>query len=335
MCTEIRGTFAEVDVSRGALNAIGAEANLRPTALGPFKGEECDLTERGIVYVVTGEKFSRLVLQSIRYLRKVEPDEHVTIVIDEEQIGFVTAQASDLDVELLPLVDPEYRAIDKAKGLTQVNHAQLIYLDADTVPIRPFASDMYRALEFCEVLGLPGMSLNYEWERTDYSPALSQYNGGVIGLSGEAAKNLPAQWEARYKAQENPYYDQASLRATILREGYRVGALPLEFNFWGQGSVKEPRILHFTGVSRRQRFFRSEKLRSELIETFAQPGLEGLFAGFTPAYSSQETNSREGPGRLSWWLAGAGRLIGSRFYAEGRNLLRALARMTRPRNKAK
>lgn len=284
------------------------------------------MTERGIVYVVTGEKFSRLVLQSIRYLRKVEPDEHVTLIIDQEQVDVVAAEASRLNVQLLPLIDPEYRAIDKAKGLTQVSNSQLIYLDADTVPIRPFAEDMYRALEFCEVLGLPGMSLNYEWERTDYSPALSQYNGGVIGLSGKAAKNLPAQWEARYKAQENPYYDQASLRATILREGYRVGSLPQEFNFRGNGAVKEPRILHFTGASRRQRFFRSEKLRSELIEAFAQPGVNGFFYGFAPAFSAQETNRREGPGSLSWWLAGAGRLIASRFYAVARNVFRVVAK---------
>lgn len=293
------------------------------------------MTERGIVYVVTGEKFSRLVLQSIRYLRKVEPDEHVTLIIDQEQIDVVAAEATELNVQLLPLIDPEYRAIDKAKGLTQVSYSQLIYLDADTVPIRPFAEDMYRALEFCEVLGLPGMSLNYEWERTDYSPALSQYNGGVIGLSGKAAKNLPAQWEARYKAQENPYYDQASLRATILREGYRVGSLPQEFNFRGNGAVKEPRILHFTGASRRQRFFRSEKLRSELIEAFAQPGLQGFFSGFAPAYSPQDTDNREGPGRFGWWLAGAARLVSSRFYATGRNILRALARIIGARKQEK
>lgn len=295
--------------------------------MGPIGVEEVSLEERGIVYVVTGEKFSRLALQSIRYLRRVEPDEHVTLIIDQEQLNAVRPVAGELNIQLTTLKNPEYRAIDKAKGLAQVSHAQLIYLDADTVPIRPFASDMYRALEFCDVLGLPGMSLNYEWERNEYSPALSQYNGGVIGLSGRAAQELPGQWEATYKAQKDPSYDQASLRATILREGYRVGALPQEFNFRGNGSVKEPRILHFTGISRKQRFFRSEKLRSELIESFQEPGFKGFFSGFAPAYSSKETTSREGPGSLTWWLAGASRLIAARLYAAGRKLLRTLAKV--------
>lgn len=282
---------------------------------------------RGIVYVVTGEKFSRLALQSIEHLRSVEPIVSVTVVFEPSQRGVWASEARALDLRLIELTDPEYRAIDKARGLQRVDYSTYVYLDADTVPIRPFADDMFRALDFCEVLALPGMGLNYEWEKKDFSPALSQYNGGVVGLSGRAAKDLPMQWEAAFKAQVEPKYDQASLRATILREGYRVGSLPLEFNFRGDGLVKEPRILHFAGASRRQRFFRLEKLRSALIESFTQPELRGFYYRFSPAYSSQDTYNREGPGRLRWWFAGAAGLLASRLYATSRNLLRALARL--------
>lgn len=40
---------------------------------------------RGIVYVVTGEKFSRLALQSIEHLRSVEPIVSVTVVFEPSQ----------------------------------------------------------------------------------------------------------------------------------------------------------------------------------------------------------------------------------------------------------
>ena len=303
-------------------------------AIGEISCEQGGVvSNRGVVYVVTGEKFSQLALQSLEYLRAVEPTVAVTAVIDPAQIAWWSERAGTLDIHLIELIDPEYRAIDKAKGLQQVRYERFIYLDADTVPIRPFADDMFQALDFCEVLALPGMALNYEWEKKDFSPALSQYNGGVVGLSGRAAANLPTQWEATYKAQENPSYDQASLRATILQEGYRVGSLPQEFNFRGNGSVRDPRILHFTGVSRKQDFYRSEKQRADLIASFSQPSVSGRFAGFAPAYSLRDITRREGPGTLGWWFQGAISLVLSRITSRARSVLRTLAKRKRASSK--
>lgn len=285
------------------------------------------MSDRGIVYVVTGEKFSRLALQSLEYLRAVEPVVTVSVVIESAQKESWDAHAGTLDVGLIELNKPEYRAIDKAKGLQQVDYERFIYLDADTVPIRPFADDMFRALDFCEVLALPGMALNYEWEKTDFSPALSQYNGGVVGFAGRAANDLPVQWEATYKEQDNPSYDQASLRATILREGYRVGSLPPAFNFRGTGSVREPRVLHFTGQTRKQDWYRSEKNRAKRIQYFATPGLSGPFAGFAKAYSIEDLDKKDGPGRYRWWLAGISRLVARRVQKTARSVLVTLRRL--------
>ena len=283
------------------------------------------------MYVVTGEKFARLALESLQYLRLVEPTENVTVVVDTAQSDVWIGQDKRLDLEFIELPAPEYRAIDKAKGLQQVKYERFIYLDADTVPIRPFADDMFRALDFCEVLALPGMALNYEWEKTDFSPALSQYNGGVVGFAGRAAKDLPVQWEATYKEQDNPSYDQASLRATILREGYRVGSLPPAFNFRGTGSVREPRVLHFTGQTRKQDWYRSEKNRAKRIQYLATPGLSGRFAGFAKAYSIEDLDKKDGPGRYSWWLAGISRLVARRVQKTARSVLVALRRVGQSR----
>lgn len=275
---------------------------------------------RGIVYVGTGKKYIDLALQSIRYLREVEPDESVTLVLDDLDYPAAQRAVEDYGIELKALDGPEYSFMDKVRGIRLSPYQRTIFLDCDTIPIRPFADDLVRSLDDVDVVALPGFGLNHSWERESLSPALSQFNTGVIGLRMDRAGQLLDSWESEFRSEADPWHDQPSFRVALYRSGLRWGALPPDFNFMGHGKVKRPRILHFTAWRRKQSFYTSPTERAQLIEYFTQPNAGGIFNHFAEAFGVNNLHSNRGPGRLSWWVSGLVRLSLFRLRRQARQL---------------
>jgi len=259
-----------------------------------------------------------MAVESIGYLRTVEPREPVVLFTDSDQENQLTGPLRELDVQVEILEGAQFSFVDKIDGISRSPFAKTIFLDSDTFPIRPFASDMYRALDFCELLALGGVGLNHAWEETRFSPAISQYNTGVLGLSAHATSAFVPEWGRIYRSEENPKHDQSSFRAAVLESGVRCAPLPPAFNYMGHGSVARARILHFTGARRAQAFYKSPRARERLIHEFATAEAPGFFAHFAPASSAHAVLGRNAGGRLSWWFGG----IGHWFFARLRRLLR-------------
>ncbi len=282
--------------------------------------------DSGIVYVATGQKFVDMALESIRYLREVEPDESVTLITDADQAARLEKEAEGQRFDVLQLPAPQFGFIDKVDGIGLTPYKRTIFLDADTIPIRPFAQDMYRALDFCNLVALGGVGLNHDWESQLFSAALSQYNTGVLGLDSRAIKEFVPEWRETFLAEDDPKHDQSSFRAVVLRSNLRCGPLPPAFNFMGHGSVARPRILHFTGARRSQSFYKSPQARRQLVGEFAANEEPGFFAHFATASSAHAVLSPRGGGRLSWWLRGTLEWFVVRWSRFFRRSIRLLAR---------
>lgn len=287
---------------------------------GKSPSEKQSSESRGIVYVGTGAKYVDLALQSIRYLREVEPDEPVTLVLDDPSYPPARQAVEDFGIQLVALDHPEYSFMDKVRGIRVSPFQRTIFLDCDTIPIRPFADDLIRSLEDVDVVALPGFGLNHSWEKEALSPALSQFNTGVIGLRMDRTEQLLDSWERHYRAEDDPWHDQPSFRVALYQSGLRWGALPPDFNFMGHGKVKRPRILHFTAWRRKQSFYTSPTERAKLIEYFTEPNAGGIFNHFAEAFGVNNLHSNRGPGRLSWWLSGLVKLLVFRMRRQARRL---------------
>jgi hypothetical protein len=285
------------------------------------------LPGNGIIYVATGRKFVDMALESIRYLREVEPSESLTLITDAEHAENLGSESESHRFDVRPLPAPQFSFIDKVDGIGLSPYAKTIFLDSDTIPIRPFAEDMYRALEFCNLLALGGVGLNHDWEAQLFSPALSQYNTGVLGLDRQATKEFVPEWRKSFLAEDNPKHDQSSFRAVVLHSNLRCGPLPPAFNFMGHGSVARPRILHFTGARRSQHFYKSASARRKLVREFASSEEPGFFAHFATASSAHAVLSPRGGGRLSWWVKGTMEWFVVRWRRSLRKLMRAVARV--------
>lgn len=260
---------------------------------------------QGVLYVATGGKYRELLLQSLKHLRRVEPSVSVMVVSDRESIPALEPWSRKFKFSIVQLEDPRFGFVDKINGMALSPFEKTVFLDCDTVPIRRFANDLFVALDQSEIVALPGMSLNHQWEES-YSAAISQFNTGVIAYTRSVLdSSFFANWYANFEGEENPTHDQPSFRATVLDLGIKVAPLAVEYNFMGNGSVFEPRILHFTAWRRIQVFYQSQSRRTNLINRFLQEGYGGFFANFSEADSVNSVRGT-GPGsRIHWWVSGA------------------------------
>lgn len=287
------------------------------------------LKHTGVVVCATGEKYVPLVCQLLNALYEIHPEIATTVWVDEAAADAISEDCPLDGADIRVLNSPEYGFGDKIVAMANTPYEKTIYLDADTVPVRPFVHDLMRILDIAPIAALPNMSFNQEWEAEIASPAFGQFNTGVIVFDKQATTKFFEEWLRCWNEEINRGHDQPSFRAALVRTQTMCAPLANEFNFMGTGSVVEPRILHFTGWRRLQAFYDSPRARKALIDKFRQEGFGGNFSDFAPAGSQFELRSGTTSGRLSWWLTGAVRWLWVRFRRYGLGAIRRVAKLFR------
>jgi len=148
----------------------------------------------GVVYVATGTKAVQLFEISAAHLREVEPTLSIVVFTDaahEERIRNLKIK----DCEVRIIEEPTFTFFDKPLALQRTPFDKTIYLDADTIALRPFSDEIFEALDYVPILALSdGIAFNLEWEYENYPPAIPQFNSGVIAYRFPDAQPVFENW---------------------------------------------------------------------------------------------------------------------------------------------
>lgn len=234
---------------------------------------------QGVIYAVNGHQtYLSLLSQSIYYLRKVEPELPTIVFASPSLHPQVEKIAEKFGCEVASISEGVgFRG--KIEAISKSPFDNTIYLDADTVPLRPFAEDGFRSLSYFDLVALPGMDLNHDWE-ADYGVATSQWNTGVLILNQERCQTAIGLWLEHFlQVQREVAHDQPSFRRAVISKNLKVGPLSPAFNFMGNGFVARPRILHVTTPARRQEWYQAERERVAVFESLSNSE-PGFFRGF-------------------------------------------------------
>lgn len=180
------------------------------------------MSERGVIYMVWGDKVEAVLERSRRSLAEQHPELPVEVVR-------LTAE------------DPVKALLEKARMLRHTPFRETLFLDADTVVLGRLDFGFAKAQRF----GLACCINECPWARR--YPSLSgdmiEYNTGVLFFT-ETAKPLFEAWERlapqldssipfvhKGKPARMPFNDQCGFAAAVEETGIQPFVLPLNWNF--------------------------------------------------------------------------------------------------------
>ena len=186
----------------------------------------------GVVYAATGTKAVELFAISAARLREVEPNLNIAVFTDGAQAERIeNLKITNCDIQILE--DPTFSYFDKTLALRKTPFEKAIFLDADTLAVRPFSEELFEALEYSPILARSaGIGFNYEWEYSDFPAAIPQFNTGVIAYRSSEAKEV-FEILARSSAGVDPKkaVDQPFFRAACIEANRIPSELPAHYNF--------------------------------------------------------------------------------------------------------
>jgi hypothetical protein len=220
--------------------------------------------ERGILYIVTGEKYREEARISAASVKRVCPDLPIAIFTDGPADATLFDEVERIDAAPHPLlIKPRY--------ITESPFPKSLFLDADTFCIEPFDEifdvlDRFDiALAHAPVRGKPMIDAATKepvpGSDDDMPLCFPEFNSGVIAFRNFGkTRDLLIEWGNEFAASlaEPKYFysDQATLRRRLFASDLRIATLPPEYNFrfpapaFAHGPVK---ILHgrveHTGLS--------------------------------------------------------------------------------------
>ena len=214
------------------------------------------LSNRGVIYISTGDKSYNEALTSARSLKKFNPDLSVTMYTDEREVD-------PLFDNFVIIEQPQYCVQDKALNIWKTPYEETLYLDSDTY-VTGDLSEYFEVLEYCDFAGTIESARGFWYHgKMDIPRALCDINGGVLCF-----KNTPAvmgalkQWyeefleSAKWLEEYGPdnwflTNDQPSLRKLIwTNRDIRVAILPDEYNalrLFGTRLWGEAKLVHGRG----------------------------------------------------------------------------------------
>jgi len=159
--------------------------------------------------------------------------------------------------------NPSFNWDDKIEGIASSPFEETIYLDVDTVVLRPFASELFAGLNYFSLMVQGHYRYLFEWEGQEYPYCVSQFNTGVLAFRKEESREVWTLWrEMRNKWPEG--HDQPTFRSALLESGIFFGRLGDEYNFGPRSSTFRPvRIVHF--LSSQKERFSNERKRTRLL----------------------------------------------------------------------
>ncbi len=201
----------------------------------------------GYIYAATGDLYLTLARRSARRLKSVMPEVTVDLFTDRD------------------LSDPVFDRIHRLKGagrrpkmeaLRRSRFDRTLYLDADTVVVRPIA-DALDLLDRFDVVGAHENYRNSPSSRTHWKgripSAFPEINSGVLGIrKSRATRTLLRRWEEGFLTSDLKN-DQPVLRRLLYDSRLRVGVLPMDYNLMHTRALgamgrkmAAPRVLHVT-----------------------------------------------------------------------------------------
>ncbi len=223
-----------------------------------------------VAYVLagdSGDRYATMCYLSAVATRRSLPRARIVLVTDEETPARLRDHAphllgvvDEVRVEPAPLRGPRARSFYLKTRVRDLVAGDLVFLDADTLPVRPFAApggDWDVALvrdrnHHCPVR--PGYP---HWElprlaRMGWRAALSRYfNSGVVYYRDTAAaRALSAEWQrlVRYAFARGDEWDQLALNCALEAVPVRVRELPPSYNAMVTVSpvhARGARVYHF------------------------------------------------------------------------------------------
>lgn len=220
-------------------------------------------------YVLGGPSgpFPAMAFVSASALRRLYPGGRIVLLGDAATVAELRARfpalAEVAEVHAAPLhaKHPHGRSRELKMGLRELLDGDLVYLDADTLPLRRFDELFASGPAFAGVLDrnrkhrrphVPKW-VRQPFERMGWRTTLPRYfNSGVLFLpETPATRALAAEWRSRYarlRDELDVEFDQPALNSSLDALGTEVRVLPVEFNAMVQAwpyAARRARVLHF------------------------------------------------------------------------------------------
>ena len=201
----------------------------------------------GVVYAATGTKFVRFFEISGARLRAVEPNLNIAVFTDEAHAERIESlKIGNCDIHVLE--EPTFSHFDKTLALQKTPFEKSIFLDADTLAIRPFSEELFEALEYSPILARSaGIGFSYEWEYSNYPAAIPQFNTGVLAYRFSDTYKIFEIWSRSSTDVKNTNsVDQPFFRSACIEANKIPSELPAHYNFQDFDMAVLPvRIRHF------------------------------------------------------------------------------------------
>jgi len=207
-------------------------------------------TQRGVLYVVTGEKHLRAAIRSAQSVCQRCPDLLIHLFADANPEKFMGGAPSPFN-SCAGIENPHPRS--KVDCLFRSPYDETLYLDSDTEVVADFR-EVFVLLEKFDMALAHDLIRNTpkpSWKR-ELPPSFPEFNTGVILYRNNPGviRLLKAWQQAYHEAGFSP--DQITLREILWETDLKVAVLPPEYNtfmmkyplIWRKGEAI-PRILHF------------------------------------------------------------------------------------------
>jgi hypothetical protein len=182
----------------------------------------------GVVYIGTGERIVKEILQSASSLKKVHPEMRITVFSDRE-IG-----RPELFESVQLISDPKYSYIDKILPLTETPYEYTLYLDSDTIVLNPVTALFELLDQFDLAIALEPKPKQLQYP-TQVPESFPEYNTGVFSYRKNVGNmDLFRQWHACYSEQKanvpGTTHDQPAFREVLYHSPVRFTTLPSQYN---------------------------------------------------------------------------------------------------------
>ncbi len=187
-------------------------------------------SERGIVYIATGQQFVEEARISAQSAKNVMPDVPITLFTDCE-----TNVAVFDDVRRLK--NPRRDFGDQVQYLNQTPYDRTIFFDTD-IYIDANISGLFDVLDEFDIAATQGLR-NYSSSRVTFEAieaipeCFPEYNSGVVAFKMNTAVNdFFERWKKAYAEvlKRGQVHNQAAFRLALYRSDVRIATLPSEYN---------------------------------------------------------------------------------------------------------
>lgn len=202
----------------------------------------------GVLLTATGQQHlaeAHLCIRSIR-------------AISDLPITLLTDRPADETVHVERIEQPTFSWDDKSRWIGRLPYDRTLYLDTDTLILRPDALEVFDLLDHFEI-ALAHAPMRSRLAMDDVPACFPEFNSGVIALRNSAiVRNVLSRWRAGYAEMKRRGVrpdigvrlgDQPSLRRVLYESRPRIATLPPEYNYRDSanariGHSRDIRILH-------------------------------------------------------------------------------------------